>query len=123
MQGDIIRDNSGFINYRGNDTDKIFAYTPKEDRKTPAKFIGSINNVNAQMMHEQELRSIAEVDALTALLNESAMQEHASSFLEEKPGDSLCPECGTSYDQLFHCADEALYQVKHDGKNGFKIFQ
>jgi len=196
----------------------------REDR-SPAKFIGSINNVNAQVMHEQELRSIAEVDALTTLLNKSAMQEHSSEFLAEKPDDilcamfmidldnfkmvndtlghmagdraikdaakklslifsekdfisrfggdefcillrinenlgketflrvvqekaqnvclllkeryydeknivevsasvgiALCPEHGITYEDLFHCADEALYNVKQNGKNGYTVW-
>ncbi|MCR5189228.1 MAG: diguanylate cyclase [Treponema sp.] len=197
----------------------------RREDQTPAKFIGSINNVNAQVMHEQELRSIAEVDALTNLLNKSAMQEHVTSFLEgeakntfnalfildldnfkmvndnlghlagdkaikdagqklslifsEKDyisrfgGDEFCvllkmnedvgkevfmkvvnekartlglllkekyydeknivgisasigislyPENGKTYDELFRCADEALYNVKQNGKNGYKIW-
>ncbi|MCR4741388.1 MAG: diguanylate cyclase [Treponema sp.] len=196
----------------------------REDR-SPAKFIGSINNVNAQIMHEQELKSIAEVDALTSLLNKSAMQEYVSTFLKEKAEESLCamfmldldnfkmvndnlghlagdkaikdaakklslifsekdyisrfggdefcillrvskdvgkenflrlvnekaknlclilrekyfdekntievsgsigialyPENGSSYDDLFRYADQALYYIKQNGKNGYKIW-
>ncbi|MCR4790837.1 MAG: diguanylate cyclase, partial [Treponemataceae bacterium] len=196
----------------------------KED-KSPAKFIGSINNVNAQVMHEQELKSIAEVDALTSLLNKNAMQEYVSSFLKEKSEDTYCamfmldldnfkmindnlghlagdkaikdtakklslifsekdyisrfggdefcillrlnegvekdtflrvvnekaknlcrilkekyydekstievsssigialfPENGKTYDDLFCCADAALYYIKQNGKNGYKIW-
>ncbi|MCR4579425.1 MAG: diguanylate cyclase [Treponema sp.] len=195
----------------------------KEDL-SPAKFIGSINNVNAQMVHEQELKSIAEIDSLTTLLNKSAMQKHTSEYLTEKKEDALCalfmldldnfkmvndtlghmagdmaikdaakklslifsekdyisrfggdefcillrvnenigeetfmrlvnekaqnlclflqekyfdeknsvdvsasvgialcPKNGKTYDELFTCADEALYRVKQKGKNGYQI--
>ncbi|MCR4823681.1 MAG: diguanylate cyclase [Treponema sp.] len=232
LQDTITGKNSDFLGeFRYKDFENEFIWVRmtgtlirKEDQKTPAKFIGSINNVNAQMMHEQELRSIAEVDALTTLLNKNAMQEHSSAFLEEKDketfcalfmldldnfkmvndtlghlagdkaikdaakklslifsekdfisrfggdefcillrvnenmgketfmrvvnekaknlclllkekyydekdivevsasvGIALCPENGTTYKDLFHSADDALYQVKQNGKNGWKI--
>lgn len=60
---------------------------------------------------------------LCLLLKEKYFDEKNVVAFSASVGIALCPECGTSYDQLFHCADEALYQVKHDGKNGFKIFQ
>ena len=190
------------------------------------KFIGSINNVNAQIMHEQELKSIAESDKLTGLLNKSAMEQQVKKFLRigatnqksalfiidldnfkkvndslghltgdmaimdagkklslifsEKDfisrfgGDEFCilmrlsenlnestinriihekaqnlctflredyfddkitievsasvgialyPKNGTSYEELFANADQALYEVKKDGKNSWKIFE
>lgn len=37
-------------------------------------------------------------------------------------GVALAPEHGTTYVELFHRADQALYQTKNLGKNGFTIF-
>ena len=37
-------------------------------------------------------------------------------------GVALCPEHGTTYNDLFRRADQALYQTKGSGKNGFLIF-
>lgn len=190
------------------------------------KFIGSINNVNAQVLHEQELKSIAEMDKLTGLLNKSAMEQNArkclaadscgqkcalfiidldnfkkvndtlghmvgdmaivdaakklslifseKDFISRFGGDEFCillrmsrnlddetvsriiqekaqnlctflredyfddktiievsasvgialyPEGGEDYGELFKHADEALYQVKKGGKNGYRIFE
>ena len=32
-------------------------------------------------------------------------------------GMAVSPECGTSYMELYKCADHALYEIKHSGKN------
>lgn len=37
-------------------------------------------------------------------------------------GISLSPEHATSYEALFQCADDALYEVKKRGKNSYAIF-
>ena len=54
------------------------------------KFIGSIINVNAQVMHEQELKSMAERDKLTTLLNKSAMEYHAKKFFQQEAENNVC---------------------------------
>jgi diguanylate cyclase (GGDEF)-like protein len=38
-------------------------------------------------------------------------------------GVAICPTHGITYDMLFHKADEQLYEVKRNGKNGFQIAQ
>lgn len=48
------------------------------------KFIGTINNVNAQVLHEQELKSIAELDKLTMLLNKATMENRINKFINEE---------------------------------------
>ena len=190
------------------------------------KFIGTINNVNAQVLHEQELKSIAERDKLTGLLNKAAMEQNVreifahdttglkyalfvidldnfkkvndmlghlvgdmaiidagkklslifsekdyigrfggdefcillclsesigketikriimekanslNAFLREdyfdektiisvsaSVGISIYPEDGTTYEELFKHADEALYEIKQRGKNGYKFYK
>lgn len=51
------------------------------------QFIGSITNVNSQVLHEQELRNIAERDRLSYLLNKSAMQHKVCEYLEKDGRD------------------------------------
>ena len=38
-------------------------------------------------------------------------------------GVSLSPTHATTYETLFKCADDALYEVKKRGKNNYEIFQ
>ncbi|MBM7648206.1 diguanylate cyclase (GGDEF)-like protein/PAS domain S-box-containing protein [Bacillus ectoiniformans] len=47
--------------------------------------------------------------------------EHQSLPIQSSIGISLYPEHGTDLDTLIHRADEAMYQIKHTGKNGYKI--
>ncbi len=54
------------------------------------KFIGTISNVNSQVLHEQELKSIAELDKLTGLLNKNAMESHIKEFLEKIGKQTKC---------------------------------
>ena len=51
-----------------------------EDLK-PKQFIGSITNVNSQVLHEQELRDIADRDKLSSLLNKAAFERNARDYL------------------------------------------
>ena len=205
---------------------KISGNLLKNEYGTGKKFIGTITNVNSQVLHEQELKSIAERDKLTGLLNKSAMEQNSckllatadkklkcalfiidldnfkkvndtlghlvgdmaivdaakkislifseKDFISRFGGDEFCillrfsknltdeeieklisekaqnlctflredyfdentvisvsasvgisfyPENGVTYEQLFEAADSALYKVKENGKNGFKIFK
>ena len=54
------------------------------------KFIGSITNVNSQVLHEQELRNIADRDRLSYLLNKAAFERNAKHYLfkDGKNGNS-----------------------------------
>lgn len=53
----------------------------KESR--PIKFIGNIVNVNAQVVHEQELKTQAETDLLSGLLNKVYMEKSVTKFITE----------------------------------------
>ena len=57
-----------------------------EDLK-PVQFIGSITNVNSQVLHEQELRNIADRDKLSSLLNKAAFERNASEYLAREGKD------------------------------------
>lgn len=45
-----------------------------------SKFIGSISNVNSQVLHEQELKNMAERDNLSDLLNKNAMEKKVQDY-------------------------------------------
>ena len=51
--------------------------------KEPLKFIGSIVNVNKQVLHEQELKIMAETDLLSGLLNKVCMERNVTKFIAE----------------------------------------
>lgn len=53
-------------------------------------FIGSINNVNAQILHEQELKNIAENDRLTQLLNKMTMEQRTKKFISTEAEGKKC---------------------------------
>ena len=46
----------------------------------PVKLIGSVVNVNAQVVHEQELKEMAETDLLSGLLNKVSMEKRVSDW-------------------------------------------
>lgn len=52
--------------------------------KMPMKFIGNIFNVNAQIEHEQKLKTMAETDLLSGLLNKVSLEKKVTSYLESK---------------------------------------
>ena len=54
-----------------------------KDEKTPIKFIGNLVNVNAQVIHEQELKTQAETDLLSGLLNKIYMEKSVTKFIGE----------------------------------------
>ena len=56
---------------------------------TLKSYIGSITNVNSQVLHEQELRNIADRDRLSYLLNKNAMERKVREYL-----------CGEGKDRL-----------------------
>ena len=45
------------------------------------QFIGSITNVNSQVLYEQELKNIADKDKLSGLLNKAAMERNVKQYL------------------------------------------
>lgn len=48
----------------------------------PLKLIGSLANVNAQIVHEQELKEMAETDLLSGLLNKVSMEKHITEWIK-----------------------------------------
>jgi diguanylate cyclase (GGDEF)-like protein len=48
--------------------------------------------------------------------------EASSCVISASIGVAYCPRSGTDFDTLYRNADAALYQVKNDGRNGFKIY-
>ncbi|WP_191018260.1 diguanylate cyclase domain-containing protein [Treponema zioleckii] len=58
----------------------------RDKENVPLKFIGNAVNVNAQIMHEQELKTMVETDGLSGLLNKVYMEKSVSKFIEESGG-------------------------------------
>ena len=54
--------------------------------KQPIKFIGSIVNVNKQVLREQELKTMAETDLLSGLLNKVCMERNVTRFISANKG-------------------------------------
>ena len=54
------------------------------------KLFGSLTNVNQQRLHENELRHIAETDALSGLLNKSFFQQNIETYIKEHQENSRC---------------------------------
>lgn len=52
-----------------------------DEKGNVSKFIGSITNVNSQVLREQELRNIADSDRLSSLLNKSAFERRSREYL------------------------------------------
>ena len=48
----------------------------------PLKLIGSLANVNEQIVHEQELKEMAETDLLSGLLNKVSMEKHITEWIK-----------------------------------------
>lgn len=60
---------------------------------------------------------------LDAFAQEPSLQRFISEFsVGLSIGVALFPSMQTDYDQLIKFADIAMYYAKHDGKNGFKIY-
>ena len=69
-------DNDEYVWYRLTGT-----LIKDKDGGVPLKLIGSIVNVNAQIVHEQELKEMAETDLLSGLLNKVSMEKHVTEWI------------------------------------------
>lgn len=78
-----------------------------------AVFIGNISSREAIIMKAELLRR-----ALHTVYTEEGFEISLSGSI----GVSMYPEDGNTYNQLLCCADKALYLVKDQGKDGFKLF-
>ena len=57
------------------------------------------------------------------LLKEDYFDEKNCIEVSSSIGIAVYPESGSTYEELFQNADTALYDVKTNGKNSFKIFK
>ncbi len=62
----------------------------KDGKREAQKFIGSILNVNEQLLYEQELKTMADTDRLSGLLNKSALERKIKAYLAEEAGETPC---------------------------------
>jgi diguanylate cyclase (GGDEF)-like protein len=61
-------------------------------------------------------------DLLLRALHTVYKEEEYEISLSGSIGVSSYPQDGRNYNQLLNCADKALYDVKDQGKDGFKLF-
>lgn len=78
-----------------------------------AVFVGNVSSRDAIVMKAELLRR-----ALHTVYTDEGYEVSLSGSI----GISMYPEDGTTYNQLLCCADKALYLVKDEGKDGFKLF-
>ena len=78
-----------------------------------AVFIGDITNKDTIFMKADLLQR-----ALRTVYSEDDFKISISGSI----GVSLYPRDGSNYNQLLNCADKALYDVKEQGKDGYKLF-
>ena len=64
----------------------------------------------------------AKAGDLVKTLREGYENEEFKVCITASIGIALYPDHGDSYEELFMKADQALYHVKQNGKNNFKIF-
>lgn len=62
-------------------------------------------------------------ERLCSLLKEDYFNEDSNVTVTASIGMAVFPSSGKNYEELFNNADKALYQVKHNGKNGFSIYK
>ncbi|WP_407428753.1 diguanylate cyclase domain-containing protein [Treponema sp.] len=60
-----------------------------KENQNPLKFIGNIVNVNAQVVHEQELKIQAETDLLSGLLNKVYMEKSVSEYISKNEKSTI----------------------------------
>ncbi len=77
----------------------------------------------------ENLRNEGALSAMTLRLNDHLQKEAVRLMGEEhgiplgiSVGAVLVPEHGRNYEKLFACADQALYQVKQNGKHGYHLY-
>lgn len=76
-------------------------------------FVGDIGNLDTVIMKAKLLQR-----ALRTVYCEEEYEISVSGSI----GISSYPKDGKNYNQLLNCADKALYDVKEQGKDGYKLF-
>ncbi len=80
------------------------------------EFLVLVRGLSKREVLEYRCRQL--IDSISSDMREQNCKLNMSCSI----GIALCPEHGTSYYELFNHADQALYQVKAKGKNGFEFY-
>lgn len=62
------------------------------------------------------------LQTLKTILNEDYFKDNIVVHVSASIGVAIYPQHGVNYQELFHNADHALYDVKMNGKDGYKIY-
>ena len=79
-----------------------------------------IEMIRKQVKNLQEVSIIAE--KLTAAISKSFSVDGKNQNLSVSIGIALYPDDGVTQESLVNCADQAMYQIKHEQKNGYRFF-
>lgn len=78
------------------------------------EFVVFTPNVNTHHLIEDRCRY---------LMQEASTLKESGIAVSCSVGISLCPEHGRTVEELYRCADKALYQAKRQGKNRFAFYE
>lgn len=79
--------------------------------------------LKSEINREKALGIIEEKAAtICQIINEEYFNEYNSVSISSSIGIAILGEHGKNYDELYQNADKALYYVKHNGKNNYKIY-
>lgn len=110
LQGDKI------LTFVINEIKKIFNSGEILGRIGGDEFVVFIGNISDKSIIMQKAALLQEV--LRTVYHDDFCDISVSGSI----GVSVYPRDGKNYNELLMCADKALYQVKEDGKDGYKLF-
>ena len=64
----------------------------------------------------------AKLNEFMAACNKANMIGSREMSFTFSVGVAMYPDCGTTFDDLMSCADEALYKAKYEGRNCYQIY-
>lgn len=92
------------------------------DRDTLARISGDEFMLLTPGVHHPD-RAVTVAERLLSLFSAPMVIDGETMQVRLSIGVSLAPRDGTAAPELLERADTALYQVKRDGKNGFRLFR
>jgi diguanylate cyclase (GGDEF)-like protein/PAS domain S-box-containing protein len=110
LQGDKI------LTFVVNEIKKIFNSGEILGRIGGDEFVVFIGNISDRAIIKQK------ADLLQKAIRTVYHDDFCDISVSGSIGVSVYPRDGKNYNELLMCADKALYEVKEDGKDGYKLF-
>lgn len=108
-QGDIVLKDVASI------LKKVFRNTDIIGRLGGDEFVVFMKDINNHKIIEEKVKKVLR------LVEREYRKDHNVIKLSCSIGIAVSPECGTSFEQLYDVADQALYHVKNNGKSGYDM--